>query len=107
MKKLAIIVSMGIIVFSCTPKASPTTSGNTTESANSNTTTTTTANTALIEQGHIVFESRCGRCHGLKDPTRYTSQRWDGILKSMIPKAKLNETEAQQVTAYVMANARK
>jgi polyhydroxyalkanoate synthesis regulator phasin len=34
-------------------------------------------------------------------------QQWDNILKSMIPKAKLNDDEAKQVAAYVMEHAKK
>ena len=65
------------------------------------------AQAELIAHGQTVYTNRCGRCHNLKTTTDFTPQRWEGILKSMIPKAKLNETEAQQVTAYVMANAKK
>lgn len=65
------------------------------------------AHADLVAQGKTVYTARCGRCHGLKDTQAYTTQRWEGILKSMIPKAGLNTTEAQQVTAYVMDNAKK
>jgi mono/diheme cytochrome c family protein len=61
----------------------------------------------LITQGKTVYINRCGRCHGLKRVENFTATRWDGILKIMIPKARLNETEAQQVTAYVLENAGK
>jgi cytochrome c5 len=57
--------------------------------------------------GKTIFETRCNRCHDLKDPVVYTSERWTSILKSMIPKARLNEEQSQQVTTYVMANAKK
>ena len=65
------------------------------------------AHAEMISQGKTVYTNRCGRCHALKTTEAFTPQRWEGILKSMIPKAKLNETEAQQVTAFVMANAKK
>jgi cytochrome c5 len=60
-----------------------------------------------IALGKTIFETRCGRCHGLKNTADYTSQRWDGILRSMAPKARLTQTEIQQVTAYVKANSKK
>ncbi|MBS1653407.1 MAG: hypothetical protein JSU05_01070 [Bacteroidetes bacterium] len=62
---------------------------------------------ALISQGKSVYEAKCGKCHALKVVDVYTAQRWEGILKMMIPKAKLTEDEAAQVTAYVNANAKK
>jgi len=65
------------------------------------------AHEEMVARGKTVYATGCGRCHGLKPVENYTAERWTGILKSMIPKAKLNETEAQQVTAYVMANAKK
>ena len=65
------------------------------------------AHAEMVSQGKTVYTNRCGRCHALKNTADFTPQRWEGILKSMIPKAKLNETEAQQVTAYVMDNAKK
>jgi mono/diheme cytochrome c family protein len=57
--------------------------------------------------GKTIYTTRCGHCHGLPDPMRYTAQRWDGILSSMIPKAKLTSDEGNNVTAYVKANCPK
>jgi len=62
---------------------------------------------ATISQGKTVFEAKCARCHGLKNVSNYTQQRWDGILRTMAPRARLTETETQQVAAYVKANAKK
>lgn len=64
---------------------------------------------ALLTAGHAVYTNKtmCARCHPAKDVTAYTQERWTGILKKMIPMAKLDETEAKQVTAYVMENAKK
>lgn len=69
--------------------------------------TTVATDEATISLGKSVFEARCGRCHGLKDVTAYTEQRWDGILRTMAPRARLTETETQQVAAYVKVNAKK
>jgi mono/diheme cytochrome c family protein len=61
----------------------------------------------LAAQGKTVYTNRCARCHGLKNTENYTSQKWENILRVMIPKARLNDEEAKQVTAYVMANSKK
>jgi cytochrome c5 len=66
-----------------------------------------TANAEVMSAGQNIYSSRCGRCHYTKTVQDYTPQQWDNILKRMIPKAKLNKEEAQQVTAYVMEHARK
>ena len=65
------------------------------------------AEAELIAHGQTVYTNRCGRCHNLKTTTDFTPKQWEGILQSMIPKAKLDDTQAKQVTAYVMANAKK
>ena len=60
-----------------------------------------------IAAGKTIFETKCNRCHDLKDAKAYSADRWASILKTMIPRARLNEEQAKQVTSYVMANANK
>jgi hypothetical protein len=60
-----------------------------------------------MSAGQTIYINRCGRCHSLKPVQNYTAQQWDNILKSMIPKAKLNEDESKQVTAFIMEHAKK
>jgi len=57
--------------------------------------------------GKNIFINRCGRCHSLKNTEKYTSQEWENILKAMIPKAKLNDEEAKQLTTYIMEHSKK
>ncbi len=110
MKKTLIITVLFLTVMACHRKMVPatnTTIPTTTTSSSSETTKTDELHVAMVEQGKTVYINRCGRCHALKNVEKYTIERWDGILKSMIPKARLNESEAQQVTAYVKENAGK
>jgi cytochrome c2 len=60
-----------------------------------------------IAAGKIVFETKCNRCHELKETRIYTTERLTSILRRMIPRAKLDPEQAKQVTSYVMANAKK
>ncbi len=60
-----------------------------------------------MSAGQSIYVNRCGRCHRLKTVENYTSQQWDNILRTMIPKARLNNDEAVQLTAYVMEHAKK
>jgi hypothetical protein len=59
--------------------------------------------------GHAIYDTggKCTKCHKPKDVAAYTPEKWTGILKSMVPKAKLDENETKLVTAYVMVNAKK
>ena len=61
----------------------------------------------MMMMGKAVYTNRCGRCHALKNTKAFTAKDWEIILPVMIPKARLNESEAQQVRAYVMANTKK
>ncbi len=70
-------------------------------------TTVAMPDAALVEAGKTVYTTKCTKCHALKVVDNYTVEKWTGILQSMIPKAKLDETESAQVTAYVTANAKK
>ena len=62
------------------------------------------ADTAM---GKEVFVTRCGRCHELPKPAQFTFNSWDGILTSMVPRAKLNAEQSAHITAYIKANAAK
>lgn len=64
-------------------------------------------NANLLTSGKAVYETKCIRCHAMKPLTAFTEPRWDAILKVMAPKANLTQIEAQQVAAYVKANAKK
>lgn len=60
-----------------------------------------------IATGKILYDSRCGTCHGLQKVENWSATEWKDIMRSMAPKAKLTDVEAQHVTSYVMANAKK
>ena len=64
-------------------------------------------NETTIVQGKTLFETKCTRCHVLKNAGDYTEQRWDGILRTMAFRARLTETQTQEVAAFVKANAKK
>lgn len=55
--------------------------------------------------GRVLFMNRCGRCHDLPVPARYTAARWEGILSFMIPRARLSEEQGLHVSAYLKAKA--
>src|SRR5262245_49043344 len=57
-------------------------------------------------RGKVIFMNRCARCHDLPSPAQYSFERWEAILKSMIPRARLNEEQGIHVTAYVKENSK-
>jgi mono/diheme cytochrome c family protein len=125
MKKMIIpFICVSVLFLSCTKKMNPSTSTTTEPSkekalAVSDTVAATKSvvpvdtnpvagmdPTTLISNGEAVYKAKCGACHGLKDPTNYTTTRWDAILKEMIPRAKLDGAQQNEVLAYVRAHAR-
>ena len=97
MKKLSVILVL-VIIAACTKKAIPTIERRTEEPP-----------APVVEinlaAGEKLFTTRCARCHDLPKPSKYTNERWQPILSSMIPKAGLSGAEAAHVKAYVKANA--
>lgn len=105
MKTTITILILTIIVFACHRKTVA--SSNNIIISNKTNSETKVTNLEVASAGQTVYTNRCGRCHGLKKTENYTAQQWGNILKSMIPKAKLNDEEETQVTAYVMEHAKK
>ena len=106
MKKIvALSVFCLIIAAACHKKAVPTTTQ--TDPTPPATPTVAVADAATLEAGKTVYTTKCAKCHPAKVVENYTAEKWVGILAAMIPKAKLDETESAQVTAYVNANAKK
>ena len=113
MKKIFLLSSIVLIAFACHRKTVADSdivlsnkTGETKKAGEPKVELNATA-TEQARQGSVVYSSRCGNCHALKPVARYTPAEWDNILKSMIPKAKLNDAEAKQVTAYVMEHSKK
>ena len=51
--------------------------------------------------GKKLYFSECVKCHKAKLIDNFTDAQWAGILPGMIVKAKIDETQASQVTQYV------
>jgi cytochrome c5 len=104
MKKGITISLLALVIFACSRK---TVSTSETTAATTQAPAPDGAHATLLDQGKGIFATKCSKCHATKDVTAYTTTQWQNILKSMIPKARLNETEANQVTTYVMEFAKK
>ncbi len=57
--------------------------------------------------GQSTFNAKCSKCHGLKVTTDYTADRWISIMQVMAGKAQLDNTEKENVLAYVKANSKR
>ena len=88
----------GAILYSCTSQTVVT------STSTSNTTINTSSD--YVANGKSVFDSKCGRCHGLPEPKEFNKDEWVKIIASMAPKAKLNADETNWVLSYVTVNAK-
>ena len=111
MKKTITILILVLAVWACHHKIIPADNtiiiSNKTTKTKTETTINAISDVDLTTAGKTVYITRCNRCNALKKTGKFSQQQWNNILKSMIPKARLNDAEAKQLTGYVMANAKK
>ena len=64
---------------------------------------------ADVDAGHIIFTTKCTKCHGAKDKylMGHTYEQSIGVMNAMSKKAQLSQSEIGQLAAYVKANAKK
>jgi hypothetical protein len=56
--------------------------------------------------GSVVYTNRCGRCHDLPQINKYSWERWETILATMMPRARLNATQRVHVAGYVKSRTK-
>lgn len=61
---------------------------------------------AQLDKGKSIWENNCNKCHKLFEPESRIPEKWNNVLKRMIPRAKLDMEEGKLVRAYLIANAR-
>ena len=106
MKKTAfVIITIASIILACNKKTIPTISDRTTDPPKPESPVANVKPDLAI--GKTIFTTRCARCHDLPDPAKYTAERWDGILRTMIPRAGVNRVQEVHVAAYIKANCAK
>jgi len=106
MKKTIFFLIVAVaIIQACQKKGIPTIADRTTDPPRPESPVANVKHDLVIAQGE--FTSQCGKCHDLPEPAKFTAERWDGILRTMIPRAGINRVQEVHVTAYIKANAAK
>lgn len=59
-----------------------------------------------LAQGETLFANNCERCHKLFEPTSRDAEKWNHVLKRMLPKTELTLEEGKLVRAYLIANSK-
>src|SRR4051812_47010986 len=52
-----------------------------------------TASAADLERGRAIYTARCSTCHALPRPIDYDAPTWRSWMRSMAPKAKLDDEQ--------------
>ena len=60
------------------------------------------ATLATLQQGKMLYENNCGKCHGLKSPSAYNEEQWGKHVKRMAPKAKIDKPTEDLILQYVV-----
>jgi cytochrome c5 len=106
MQKLVTIVSClgaAVLLANCTPKK-VTTTEMTTEQKVADVKKNFTP--AQMDEGKVLFQDNCGKCHKLFDPGSRTVDKWENVLPRMAKRSKLTEIQESMVRAYLLVNAK-
>ena len=107
MKKLIVASTLIVLVAACHKKTMPTITTRTEQPPPPAKPVVPVAVATDVEAGKAIYTTQCARCHSPKPVDNWTVEEWQPILRSMIPRARLNEAQRAQLTAYVTANAKK
>jgi hypothetical protein len=62
---------------------------------------TATASLAELQAGRKLYVQKCGGCHTLFLPEKYTKQEWQLWVSEMAPKVAMDSAEKDQVLKYL------
>lgn len=59
-----------------------------------------------LAQGETLFANNCDKCHKLFEPESRDAEKWNNVLKRMLPKTQLTQDESKLVRGYLIANSK-
>ena len=62
-----------------------------------------TATLQSLEEGRVIYTTKCNTCHGLKNIPNRTEASWKHEIDDMSPKAKLTAQEKDLLTQYILS----
>ena len=57
---------------------------------------------ADLNKGKAAYEANCAKCHGLKDPARYSEEKWRKVNPPMAKKAGIDAATEELILKYVL-----
>jgi len=61
---------------------------------------------AQLEEGKLIWQGSCKKCHALFTPESRGVEKWENVLPRMAKRAKLDDTAAAKVRAYLLTHAK-
>jgi len=58
---------------------------------------------ADILEGQKLYNSKCGRCHGLPEVESQTEAKWPEWMDDMAPKANMDDAQKEKTLKYILA----
>ena len=62
---------------------------------------TTSASLLQLQEGRKLYVQKCGSCHTLYLPEKYTKPQWQNFIDEMQQKAKIDDREKEQILKYL------
>jgi hypothetical protein len=97
--KTVLIIGTAMALSYCSPKPYIPTSGQISYAQR----TWPDADSSFLFNGYDLYKNKCGNCHYLFKPDRYTQEQWGHILSEMKTKAKLTDEEYLKIKIYLSA----
>ncbi len=64
-----------------------------------------TVQSAQAQQGAMLYETKCSRCHAAFAPSDYTAEEWPGIVRSMRAQSALTADEERIITDFLVSES--
>jgi len=62
---------------------------------------TSKANLEELNEGRVLYINKCGGCHTLFVPEKYSAKEWSGWVDKMEVKAKITASEKEKIIKYL------
>lgn len=59
---------------------------------------------AMLQSGQLIYESKCNKCHALKDPKSYSEQQWRKIVPRMTKMLNARKIEMDSLSEAKVLN---
>lgn len=55
-----------------------------------------------LKQGHQLYMSKCGSCHYLYRPPKFSEEKWKKEMPDMSERAKISKIEQEHILTYLL-----